>query len=712
MKKIRRFLQNLFPGTRDASVAILAGLSISLLVYLGLLQRHFFSWRYLIYALLIAFLAIILAGWLNMHFIIRFFRDSPKPTRNFALIFSILLCMVLLFNTEIQPLYYILPDSELKVLFTIPELPEGEEGVRLLWIKTGQGYVHYTRMAVDGQWERVFDNTIFAPGQSVTLTWRGKTGPKAEIAFRQMDFDQPVEVAWNGVARTYNLKILKEPVIYIRNRFKLPVLYLLPFTLAFLIAVSYGIFTALLLLAAWEPGKQKRPSKNGRDWLFYMLPMLLVWGFTLLIFWPGIMSNDAMGQWTQGVSGQYNDWQSGFHALLLAGLMRVWYSPAFIAILQILCFALTVAWGLKTLQEYGAPRIVLWGISVLFAALPTNGILSITLWKDIPYAIAFLWLTVIIVKIVLSKADCARRGINWVWLGSAAFLVAIFRHNGVAAAAVCLLALLAVYRKYWKPFLGTILVALLLFLGIKGPLYSSVNMNQTNIGQSNLVYLHHIAAHLAAGTRLEPEESAYLESFMPLKDWDYRCCYVGTISYDNSFDRQSFLSSTPQNRELAFSLFAREPLVDISHAFCAGELAWKFENSACYMKSSHGINTWQPGKVDWIGPNDAGLDDHSLLPGLVDPFALYLRNFGFLDDMLVFWLRPAFWLYLAAFSTAVLVVRRKDARFLLALLPALSQTAVLMLVSFAPAYRYHYGTVLTGMFLIGLTFVPGNLLRK
>jgi hypothetical protein len=685
---------------------IIIGSSFGFLIYLGFLQRHYFSWTYLTFAVLIAFSAIVLVCWLNNNFIFRYFSGIPKSSRRFGLLFSLILSLILMFNTEIQPFYSILPDSNLVVRFTIPELHDNEEGVRLLWVKTGQGLVHYTDIEIDGQWKRIFGNTIFAPNQSVVVTWHGKVGTKVEIAFRQTDFDQPVEVAWNGVTKIYNLKQPNSTNVFFQEKFKVPFFYMLPFIFAFLITVGYCVLTLLLILASWEPGKGELHSKIRWDWLFYMLPMLLIWGFTLLIFWPGIMSNDSLTLWMQGVTGQFNDWQSGFYALLLAGLMRVWYSPAFIAVLQIILFAITAAWGLKTLQEYGVPRIVLWGISVLFAVLPTNAILSITLWKDIPYAIAFLWLTIIIVKIVLSKAEWMRKWVNWVMLGLAAFLVAIFRHNGVAVAAVCLIALLVVYRKSWKPFVGAILVALLLYLGVEGPLYSTVKMDRTSTNQSSLIYLHHIAAHVSAGTLMEPDESAYLDNFMPLKDWDYWCCYVGTISYDGSFKRDSFLSNTPQNRKLALTLFARDPLVDISHAFCAGELAWKFENNACYMKSTHGINTWRPGDVDWIGPNDAGLDNQSLLPGLVDPFALYMREFGFLDDMLVFWLRPAFWLYLAAFSTAVLVLRRRDAQFLLALLPALCQTAVLILVSFAPAFRYHYGTVLASVFLLGLMFIP------
>jgi hypothetical protein len=44
MKKICQFYKQLFPNSRQAVIAALIGLSISLTIYLGLLQRHFFSW--------------------------------------------------------------------------------------------------------------------------------------------------------------------------------------------------------------------------------------------------------------------------------------------------------------------------------------------------------------------------------------------------------------------------------------------------------------------------------------------------------------------------------------------------------------------------------------------------------------------------------------------------------------------------------------------
>ena len=335
---------------------------------------------------------------------------------------------------------------------------------------------------------------------------------------------------------------------------------MLPYCLSFIIAAGYALLAALIALANWDPGVRQHAHGRKENWLLFMLPMLLVWGVTLAAFWPGIMSSDSMSQWVMGATGRYNDWQSGFHAILLAGLMRVWYSPALVAILQIAAFALAVAWGLKVLQAHGVPRIALWGISLLFAAFPINGIFAITLWKDIPYAIAFLWLTILIVKIVLAGGSTGR---DWLFLGISAFLVAILRHNGAPVAAVTLLVLLFIYIKTWKPFLGALLVAALLYLGANGPLYSSVNLDREGSGQSNLILLHHIAAHVAAETPLKPDERDYLEGLLPLHDWNYLCEYVGSVSYDDDFDRQAFLDNSSRNRALALNLFMRAPLVDV-----------------------------------------------------------------------------------------------------------------------------------------------------
>ena len=269
-----------------------------------------------------------------------------------------------------------------------------------------------------------------------------------------------------------------------------------------------------------------------------------------------------------------------------------------------------------------------------------------------------------------------------------------------------LLALPVIYRDNWKRLTGSLALCLLLFVFVKGPLYTWVNVDRSKSGQSNLILLHHIAAHLKAGTPLEAGEKEYLDSFLPVDDWNYYCCYVGTISYDENFQREKFLSSSADNRKLALDLFLRDPAVDFRHTVCAGELTWRYNNNQCYMKSTHGFNSWAPGQTSWIIANEIGLKTDSKIPGLVQPYVDMLRIFGFRDDFLVIYLRPALYLYLACFSVATLTIRRKDFRILLVLAPILIQSAILFLVSYAPAVRYQYSIYLVCVLLICSLFIP------
>jgi hypothetical protein len=113
-----------------------------------------------------------------------------------------------------------------------------------------------------------------------------------------------------------------------------------------------------------------------------------------------------------------------------------------------------------------------------------------------------------------------------------------------------------------------------------------------------------------------------------------------------------------------------------------------------------------PGEVSWIIPNEVGLKDDSKIPALVQPYVDMLRAFGFRDDFLVIYLRPALYLYLAGFCVAALLLRRRDYKVLLVILPSLLQSAILFLVSYAPAIRYQYSIYLVGTLLLVLPFLP------
>jgi len=699
-------------STREWCLSALYGLSAGTLAYLGFYQRHYFSKTYLAYAILIAIFFVFISGWVYQKMVKSRLAGLGNGFGRFAWIFSISLSLMLLANIQIHPLYYLLPDKHLEIQIEIPPSQDPDAGVQLMWVKSGQGFVRQTDLEISGKWARPYKETIFEPGQSVSITWTGKVGLWAEVAFLQTENDQQVVVTWDGVSGTHQLNDPDSLYIVIRNHFPASPLLLAPFTLAYLFFTITGLFGLMVILGTIKVESPGKIPQSRFGWLSYAAPMLLVWGFTLLVFWPGIMSNDSMFQWMQGVNGQFNDWQSAFHALLLALLMRIWNSPGFVSTLQVLSLAFTVAYGLKVMQDYGTPRLWLWLISILFAILPTHAILSVTIWKDIPYAIAFIWFTILYLCIAFSQGQWIAKGWNWVLLGIAAFLVSAFRQNGLPIMALSLFVLPIIYQKHWKRFLTSILLASFLYLGMKGPLYRSISVANTDAGQSNLILLHHIAAHIDSGTEITQEERNYLEGLLPLEKWNYSCCYVGGISYQNQFDRSNYLANSSMNRTLAYGLFKRQPGVDIAHTLCSGEMAWRFNNNSCYIKSTHGFNEWGvPGDAtgaDWIIPNDIGIIENSKLPSLVGPYMDWLRSNGFAGEQLAFYLKPGFFLFLTLFSAAVVIVRHRQWKLALVALPVVAQAGLLFLITFAPAYRYHFGTCLSGLLLLALLWPPAR----
>ena len=709
-KTMKKLFSHFFSGIRGLVIAAAIGVSIAAFVYLAFLQRHFFSYRYIAYTIAIAAASTLAVGWCNQHYIYQRLRFLAKKIRGFTIAIAIFLSIILLINIKIEPFYAILPDTSLEITFNTPPLPDDQEGVRLLLIETGQGFVPYSYLEYHGEWERIFGNTIFSPNQEVAVNWTGKVGTQAIIAFRKTNFSQPLTVTWNGTSQTQNLQGDNKEDLFFRTNFDIPWYYFLPFIVSFFVTAFYLTLTALIWMAGWNiPQNASAAQHKPSTWLVFALPMLAVWLLVLLILWPGILTNDSLSIWSMAQTGQIDDWQSAFYTFLIAVLSGIVPSPAFVLILQIIIFALVVAWGLSILRTNGVPPFVLWSASLLMAFFPPTILYVVTLWKDIPYAIAMLALTIGLFAIVASDGKWGTQHGRWVMIAIFAFLVGIFRHNGAPVAAIVVLMLPFAFRKFWKPYASAAALSIFLILLVRGPIYDQWIVAQERSGQSNLIFLHHIAAHIDAGTNLTTDEEQYLNQFQPVNDWNYSCCYVGNISYDQDFNRSGFLSNTPSNRKLAIDLFKRAPLVDIRHAFCAGELSYQFmNNQQCWhMKSLHGFINTHPGKENWIGNvHNTGISEASLLPGLISPLILALRPFGIFDASLVFYLRPAFWLFISMMASSVLVIRRQNPNYLVALLPTLGQSLLLFLIAFASAFRYYYSNCLIGIFLLASIFLP------
>ena len=151
-----------------------------------------------------------------------------------------------------------------------------------------------------------------------------------------------------------------------------------------------------------------------------------------------------------------------------------------VAFCQILVLGSVAGWTISVFQQYGLSRRMAWVISLLFACWPVNGFMVVTLWKDIPYGISLLALTILVLHIVLTNGGWMLSTRNWITLGLVTFCVAIFRHNGFLPAFATIFILFFLYGNVRRKILSALILSVMLLVLVKGPIYQLLDVQRGN----------------------------------------------------------------------------------------------------------------------------------------------------------------------------------------------------------------------------------------
>ncbi len=447
----------------------------------------------------------------------------------------------------------------------------------------------------------------------------------------------------------------------------------------------------------------KRPVVPRYQAVFYALPMALVWGFFLLVFYPGILSSDSTHQWRMimGIDPLV-DWHPPIYTFLEWLLSRLWFTPATTAIAQILALSLVAGWGLAVMAQAGMPRLVGWVLSALLALSPVNSTMVITLWKDIPYAISVLALFIIFFIILTSRGEWLARKGNWLVFGLVGTAAGLFRHNGLVITSIVILSTFWVFRGHFRPLLYSTGVFIISTWLITGPLYSLAGVQRVSAVLRDTILLHHIGAHVASGTPLTDQERSYLDRLRPLKDWEYSYCRVDPLFFTPDFDRKYFAENSSMTMKTFLDLAVRDPRVDLTHTLGSSSIVWRVLRQCVVL--DHFIFD-QKDKIAWVEPNQIGITEASLLPSFVAKLSKLIQLSNSQRSAPWIW-GPALYLYIALFCTVIYAFRLRNPSGLLFGLIPLSQSLVMIAINLASDFRYQYSVYLIGFLSISLLFLP------
>ena len=672
-------------------ITFFISLIFALVVYILFFQTPTLTRREFFYTFLLWLLFNPLVYLLLSQFLLpRLNTYTPKARRNWILL-SVGVGLLFALVTRPPQAIFLLPTQTLRI-----NLPAGnaESSFTLEYATTSLRDISFDEFELVGEWQRTEAGISHTGEELASLNWTGRTGDSATLVFTDLPSLQGVMLGWNDNLAALDATRPSDGQVTFSSSFpktwqsSLPGRFIIGSTFGFLFLIL-TLFLASVELRPAQPVKQKKGA-----WLLYTLPMIAVWGFFLLTFFPGMMSTDSNNQWSQMVTGVYNDTHPVFHTLLIWLLTRIWFSPAIVAIFQILTLSLTVSWGISILDGQGIPRWAAWTLAAIFAIFPINGDMVIILWKDIPYATSLLLLSLMILKIVFSQGEWLSQKTAWIWLGLVSLCVAGFRQNGIPISLLTIPILVLVYKKWWKPLFSAFLLFLGLWLVYKGPVMNFLNVNQS-VGSIERILVHHIAAHISSGEPLSSEQQAVADEIISTGKWEYNCCtLVTTMDSPGYSDAKNSRIST-DIRRLFFELLVSNPGVEIRHQICVSSLIWKVPNT-CPVRGFYPLKS-----LIWIYQQDSLVAQNSKLPYLVKPISNFLLLFPehrFFNLAIT----PSVYFYFCLFCTFFYVFRRNSILPGLFLLPSGIQSIVLILVNISSAFRYQYGVMLVGMFSLGL----------
>ncbi|HUP13123.1 MAG TPA: hypothetical protein VM187_12940, partial [Niastella sp.] len=340
-------------------------------------------------------------------------------------------------------------------------------------------------------------------------------------------------------------------------------------------------------------------------------------------------------------------------------------------------------------------------LAILTAIMPTNGIMVVTIWKDILFCTCVVWLTLTVAEIV-SNVYIFNQRTTLICLFFSLLGVALLRHNGVLTTyAVTLALIILAIKTRRRGIIVSVGIFLLVFFTYKKVLMPKVwKVEPVASAFQTTPLMHGMAAVMVHNGNLSNEARAEMGKILPEARWKelYNPYSADEYLYSSNTPFIENLSTVPTSKVMSLYLktFVDNPFLIIRDRLSGCELLWNINQG-----NGPATYSWEP----YLAENDLGLKQtenglHKALMGMLkfagralDPLT---RRLGIYNVFLLL-------IFLYMFK------QRKISWLIF--LPLLATNVSLMLGMTFPALRYgYYLPLLLG--LLWLLAVSGVVYKK
>ncbi|MEC0213248.1 DUF6020 family protein [Paenibacillus ehimensis] len=560
-------------------------------------------------------------------------------------------------------------------------------------------------MQLLGDWEIKNGVPVSYKNQPSQLIWKGIVRDEVKITLVKHPYSGQAKISLNDKINNIDLYSETDQLAIESLQPKTNVILSAIVFLADAIVLASLIFCTIARLLRYESKNQEYV----RDYSFFIIP-LSVWMVYFLSFYPGLMSGDSIDQWRQISTLELYDAHPVFHTLLNWLLTRLWFSPAIIALSQMLFLSLIFAYSMKVFRRMGVSNKILIPVLIIFSIMPLSGMMVNSLWKDIPYSISLLWLTILLLLVYQTNGAWLEKRKNQLLIGFVLVLVLMFRHNGLIAFFGVSLGLFLFYRRYWRQVAVVVVASFSIFLIIKIPLYNYFQVKPVPSVLTLSVPINQMGAFLYNGIELDDSDKEVVNKIMPLELWskNFNPYIVDPLIYNKQFDMVIFDSDKSiRNKFLLIWLKTaiQHPKQAISAWLYQTSIIWRMDqpiNSSTYTTEQGIVKTGSP-ILDRYN-----LQTKSFIPEIK---AKIISIVDFTQKPSFIWLfwRPAIFLFIT-FLFGFIMIYRNHWKLSIIAFPTMFNMFGLTISIPAQQVRYMYPSILVTFIFVVLAFI--TLKRK
>ena len=325
-------------------------------------------------------------------------------------------------------------------------------------------------------------------------------------------------------------------------------------------------------------------GSNRKDYLVRTIIIILFYLPYFLNEFPGIFTIDSVNEMNYSVTSLNNlvNHHPVFHIYLIALFIKIGFvfsksinaGIALYSVVQMLVCSFIFSYIISFLDEYKVNRMIKLIAFFFILLYPPFAAYSITMWKDIPFALGMVLFVAQMIRVFTSK-DYLKSKYNILKILLLSIIVVLFRNNGIYVIVISFIIYTMFNKANRKIFAFITLFMITFYIVLKGPIFTLLNITDGPKREALSVPIQQIArTYKYKEQELSNHDKIIIHKYIKNKDIANNYYPLISDNIKNTFDEELFSRNKKDFIVLWAKLFVKYPQLYFESFFIGSMGYW------------------------------------------------------------------------------------------------------------------------------------------